>query len=577
MRSRLLPSLLSMALLLPAGSVVLAAPSGQEAAADRQVAQARAAQAEGLTGQVVFQLLLGEVALQRGQLELAVSAYRDLAQRTRDPAVIKRALELAGGARQYGIALELVRLWTELEPESREARQSLASLLIMAGRIEELDAPVSQMLAADPDNLGDNFMALNRMLARHQDKQAVLDFIERMAQSYPTLPQAYYALALAALNAGQLERARFEVHRARGLKPDWEAPVLLEAQIILKEPGEGRTEEARRLLSDYLERQPGAVEVRLQLARILIGARQYAQARQQFEQLLRQAPDNPDVVYPVAMLALQEQDLETARIQLARLLELPFPDRGAVRFFLGQVEEAAGNPAAALEHYRQVAGGGQYLAARSRAAQLLAQMGRREEAVAFLRRSEARAPQEKAQLAQLEAQLLREAGQYAAAHATLAAALKQQPEQPDLLYDTALAAEKLGKLQEMETLLRKLIRLQPDNAHAYNALGYTLADRNLRLKEARELIEKATRLAPEDPFIMDSLGWVLYRQGRLQEARATLEKAYAIKADPEIAAHLGEVLWRLGLNAEAMALWQKALEQAPGNETLKSTLKKFQP
>lgn len=576
MRSRLLPSLLFMALFLPAGAGVLAAPSGQEAA-DRQVAQARAAQAEGLTGQVVFQLLLGEVALQRGQLELAVSAYRDLALRTRDPDVIKRAVELAGGARQYGIALELVRLWTEIEPESREARQTLASLLIMAGRIEELDAPVSQMLAGDPDNLGDNFMALNRMLARHQDKQAVLDFIERMAQSYPTLPQAYYALALAALNAGQLERARFEARRARGLKPDWELPVLLEAQIILKEPGEGRTEEARRLLSDYLERQPGAVEVRLQLARVLIGARQYAQARQQFEQLLRQAPDNPDVIYPVAMLALQEQDLETARTQLARLLELPFPDRGAVRFFLGQVEEAAGNPAAALEHYRQVAGGGQYLAARGRAAQLLAQMGRREEAIAFLRWSEARAPQEKAQLAQLEAQLLRESGQYAAAHATLAAALKLQPEQPDLLYDTALAAEKLGNLQEMETLLKKLIRLQPDNAHAYNALGYTLADRNLRLKEARELIEKATRLAPEDPFIMDSLGWVLYRQGRLQEARATLEKAYAIKADPEIAAHLGEVLWRLGLRAEALALWQQALEQAPGNETLKSTLKKFQP
>ena len=577
MRSRLLPSLLSMALLLTAGGMALAAPSGQDAAVDRQVAQARAGQAEGLTGQVVFQLLLGEVALQRGQLELAVSAYRDLALRTRDPAVIKRAVELAGAARQYGIALELVRLWNELEPESREARQSLAGLLVMAGRIDELDGPVGEMLAADPDNLADNFLALNRMLARHQDKQAVLAFVERMAQPYPTLPEAYYAIALAAFNAGQLERARFETHRARGLKPDWEAPVLLEAQIVLKEPGEGRTEEAVRLLAGHLERRPGAVEVRLHLARVLIGARQYAQARQQFEQLLRQAPDNPDVIYPVAMLALQEQDLETARTQLSRLLELPFPDQGAVRFFLGQVEEAAGNPGAALEQYRQVAGGGQYLAARSRAAQLLVQMGRREEALALLRQSEVRAPRERAQLVQLEAQLLREAGQYAAAHATLTAALKLQPEQPDLLYDTALAAEKLGKLQEMESLLRKLIKLQPENAHAYNALGYTLADRNLRLREARELIEKATRLAPEDPFIMDSLGWVQYRQGRLEEARATLEKAYAIKADPEIAAHLGEVLWRLGLRSEALALWQKALEQAPGNETLQATLKKFKP
>lgn len=574
MSSRLLVSLLSMALLLPVGGTALAASSEQEAEAARL---ARAGQTEGLTGQVVFQILLGEVALQRGQVELAVSAYQDLALRTRDPAVLKRAVELAGAAQQYGIALELARLWSELEPESPQARQSLAGLLVMAGRIDELDGPVSQLLAASPDELGDNFLGLNRLLARHQDKQAVLAFVERMAQPYPTLPEAYYAIALAASNAGQLERARFEVRRARGLKPDWDAPVLLEAQIALKEAGEGRVEEAARLLSEYLQRQPGAVEIRLHLARILIGAKQYPEARKQFERLLKQEPNNPEVVYPVAMLALQEQDLETARSQFARLLELPFPDRGAVRFFLGQVEEAAGNPAAALSHYEQVSGGAQYLAARGRGAQLLTEQGKREEALAFLRQSDVRAPREKAQLAQLEAQLLREAGRYAEVHATLAAALKLQPEQPDLLYDTALAAEKLGKLQEMEAHLKKLIKLQPDNAHAYNALGYSLADRNLRLKEAHELILKATKLAPQDPFIMDSLGWVLYRQGKLQEAREVLEKAYALKADPEIAAHLGEVLWRLGQQQEALALWQKAQAQAPDNETLQATLKKFKP
>lgn len=575
MPSRLLPPLVSLALLLPAAGAAQAAPAGPEAAVDRHIAAA--SQADGLTGQVVFQLLLGEVALQRGQIDLALGAYRDLALRTRDIAVIKRAVELAGAARQYGVALELVRLWNELEPDSREARQNLAGLLVMAGRIDELDAPVRDMLAADPDSLADNFLALNRMLARHQDKAAVLAFIERMAQPYPTLAEAYYAIALAAFNAGQLERARFELGRARGLKPDWDAPVLLEAQIVLKEPGDGRPAEAARLLAAYLERHPAALEVRLHLARVLIGAREYADARRQFEYLLRQAPDNPEVIYPIAMLALQEQDLETARAQLSRLLELPFPDPGAVRFFLGQVEEAAGQPMAALEQYRQVSGGTQYLAARSRAAQLLVQQGQRDAALALLRQSDARAPRDKAQLAQLEAQILREAGQYAAAYATLAAALKQQPEQPDLLYDTALAAEKLGKLQETETLLRKLIKLQPEHAHAYNALGYTLADRNLRLKEARELIEKASRLAPEDPFIMDSLGWVQYRLGRLEEARATLEKAYALKADPEIAAHLGEVLWRLGLRAEAQALWQKALEHAPDNATLRATVRKFAP
>lgn len=574
MSSRLLASLLSVALFLPLGGAALAASPAQEAEAARL---ARAGQAEGLTGQVVFQILLGEVALQRGQVELAVSAYQDLALRTRDPAVLKRAVELAGAAQQFGIALELARLWGEVEPESQQARQSLAGLLVLAGRIEELDGPVRQLLAASPADLGGNFMGLNRLLARHQDKQAVLAFVERMAQPYPTLPEAYYAIALAAMNAGQLEQARFEAGRARGLKPDWDAAVLLEAQIILKESGEGRVDEAVRLLSDYLQRQPGALEPRLHLARILIGAKKYPEARKQFEELLKREPNNSEVVYPVAVLALQEQDLETARTLFARLLELPFPDRGAVRFFLGQVEEAAGNQAAALQHYEQVSGGAQYLTARGRGAQLLVEQGRREEALDFLRQSEVRAPQEKAQLAQLQAQLLREAGRHAEAHAALAAALKQQPEQPDLLYDTALAAEKLGKLQEMETHLKKLIKLQPGNAHAYNALGYSLADRNLRLKEAHGLIQKASSLAPQDPFIMDSLGWVLYRQGKLQEAREVLEKAYSLRADPEIAAHLGELLWRLGRRQEALDLWQKALAQAPNNETLQATLKKFKP
>ncbi|MGB4673009.1 MAG: tetratricopeptide repeat protein [Azovibrio sp.] len=574
MSSRLLASLLFMALLLPVGGAALAAPSEQDEAA---AWLARAGQTEGLTGQVVFQLLLGEVALQRGQVNLAVSAYQDLALRTRDPAVVKRAVELAGAAQQYGMALELARIWVELEPESQQARQSLAGLLVMAGRIDELDGPISQLLAADPASLGANFLDLNRLLARHPDKPAVLAFVERMAQPYPTLPEAYYAIALAAFNAGQLERARFEVRRAQKLKPEWEAPVLLESQIVLKEAGEERVDEAVRLLSDYLQRHPGAVEVRLHLARVLIGAKRYPEARQQFDALLKLEPDNPEVVYPVAMLALQEQDLETARRQFSRLLELPFPDRDVVRYFLGQIEEAAGDKAAALQHYKQVEGGAQYLMARGRGAQLLVEQGKRDEALAFLRQSTVRTPQEKVHLAQMQAQLLREGGQYAAAYATLAAALKLQPEQPDLLYDTSLAAEKLGKFQEMETLLKKLIKLQPDNAHAYNALGYSLADRNLRLKEAHELIQKATSLAPQDPFIMDSLGWVLYRQGKLQEAREVLEKAYALKADAEIAAHLGEVLWRQGRHQEALELWQKAQAQAPHNETLQAILKKFKP
>jgi Flp pilus assembly protein TadD len=278
------------------------------------------------------------------------------------------------------------------------------------------------------------------------------------------------------------------------------------------------------------------------------------------------------------MLSLQEKDFDAARRHFARLLELPFPDPGAVRFFLARTEEEAGNSRKAVEYYLQVPDGAHYLSARQRATKMMAsEEGGLAAARALLQASNARGATEKTILVLIEAQLLREADLHDENLEFLRAALKSQPENQELLYETAMAAEKTGHLAEMETHLKTLIRLQPDNAHAYNALGYSLADRNLRLSEAYALIRKASVLAPQDPYIMDSLGWVLYRQGQYQQALTTLTAAYTLKEDPEIAAHMGEVLWQLGLQEDARTLWQKAAVSAPDNATLKATLKKFQP
>jgi tetratricopeptide (TPR) repeat protein len=277
------------------------------------------------------------------------------------------------------------------------------------------------------------------------------------------------------------------------------------------------------------------------------------------------------------MLSLQEKDYAAARKHFARLLELPFPDPGAALFFLARTEEEDGNPRKAVEYYLQVPSGAHYLLARQHAAKALVTQGDLGAARALLHSSNAANEPEKTTLVLIEAQLLREAELHAENLEFLRSALKAQPENQDLLYEVAMAAEKTDQLAEMETYLKTLIRLQPDHAHAYNALGYSLADRNLRLPEAYDLIMKASALAPQDPYIMDSLGWVLYRQGQYQQALTTLETAYNIKADPEIAAHMGEVLWQLGKQEDARVLWQKAATDAPNNATLKATLQKFQP
>jgi Flp pilus assembly protein TadD len=176
-----------------------------------------------------------------------------------------------------------------------------------------------------------------------------------------------------------------------------------------------------------------------------------------------------------------------------------------------------------------------------------------------------------------EAQLLREAGRNADAHQALTAALERQPDQPELLYEVALLAEKLGRVDELESRLRRLIEIKPDHAHALNALGYSLADRNIRLVEARTLIDRALELAPNDPFILDSKGWVLFRQGETQAALDTLNQAFGIRPDPEIAAHLGEVLWSIGRKDEARQTWDTARKEHPANEALAETVKRLQP
>ncbi|MDR2164142.1 MAG: tetratricopeptide repeat protein [Zoogloeaceae bacterium] len=561
------PALLCAFVLIPFTAV------GEDASV--KPAETRNVSPEAIT-QPIFQLLLGEMAIQNGQIETAARAYSDLAFRSRDLAVIKRAVELAGAARQYDLALALARQWRELEPESQEANLALINFLAVSGNIEEMEAPIGTLLAASPERAGENFLSLNRVLASHADHKAALTLLRQLARAYPDLPEAHHAVANAAAVAEEFGLARAEARQAQALKPEWIAPVLLEAQVVLRGDQATRTDDAIAILSGYLERYPDASDLRMALARILLGEKRYPEARVQFDRLLQKSPDNPDVVYPVAMLALQEKDFETARRLLQHLTTLP-ADRNIVHYFLGLLEEEAGNREAARQYLEQVNAGPQYLFARARLAQYLADAGKVNEARAFLHRTSVHTAREKTQLIQLEAQLLRDAGRFREAYDFIAQALKTDPEQGDLLYEAAMIAEKVGKLAEMESLLKKLIDLQPDNAHAYNALGYSLADRNLRLAEAHELIVKAVRLAPQDPFIMDSMGWVLYRQGKLEEALTVLQNAYRINADPEIAAHLGEVQWMLGRRDEAAAIWRKAASEAPENETLQAAMRKFRP
>ena len=524
-----------------------------------------------LSEEALYQFLLAEIAGQRGDLKVALDLYLTLAKNTHDPRVAKRATEIAIYARQLELAIEAARIWVETDPESTPARQALTSLLITTQKLEETVPLLEKWLKLGKDSVGDDFMHLGRLLSRYPDKRVVLSLLQKLAQPYLSIPETHFALAQAAANAEEYELATKEVKEASRLRAGWELAALLEAQLLKQKSTKAMFDFFRA----YLKKYPQSKEIRLAYARALVAEKLYSGARTEFQKLLKDFPDNAEVVFAVGLLSIQLQDYMTAETNLKHLLELDFKDRANVLLYLGQVAEEQKKWANALKWYSQVEAGEQYLTAQIRYAFVLNKQSNLSEARKHLQQVTISNNQDRAQLLLSEVQLLREEGQYKEAFEILETALQKQPNHPDLLYDYAMIAEKLNRMDILESNLQKVIQIKPDHAHAYNALGYSLADRSLRLNEAMGYIEKALKLSPEDAFIIDSMGWVHYKMGNIKEAMEYLRKAFAVRQDPEIAAHLGEVLWKAGNQGEAQKIWDDASKKTPDNEVLVNTIKRF--
>ena len=545
----------------------LAFPGGLTA----QPAAKPAAPGAELNEPMLYEFLLGEIALQRGDAELAAQTYLELARRTGDARVARRAVEVANQARLPALALEAAKTWQKIEPQSPQALQVVAALLVGAKRVDEAEPYLEKLLATEGVNLENGFLQLSRLLAGNPDKKSNLRVVRKLAGQYPQLAQAHFAIAQAALAAGDEPAALAAIREAAALRPEWELAALFEAQVLQKRSPAA----AAKRLGEFVEKNPTSREARMNYARALVADKRFPEARKQFEAVLAANPGNTEVIYAVGLLAFQLKDYPVAEENMKRLLGMGYRDANGVRYLLGQMAEEQKQWPDAIEWYEGIKSGDHALPARMRTAGAIAKQGKLDEARAFLKRVGADHPGEQVQLLVTEAQLLREANRHGDAFDLLGEALAKEPEQPELLYDLALTAEKLERYDLLESHLRKLIQVKPDHAHAYNALGYSFAERNTQLPEARKLIEKALELAPEDYFIIDSLGWVQYREGDLKGAAETLRRAYAGRPDAEIGAHLGEVLWQLGEREEADRVWQESLKASPENETLLKTIKRL--
>lgn len=535
-----------------------------------QAEEAGPPQAQELTSEFIYKYLIGEVAGQRGDVALASSIFYDLAKNTRDARLAERAARAAVYGNQQQLALRSAGLWAELDPKSVEAQQAMAQLLLGEGNLEDARPYLEKLLVAD-DTRANGFLYLNGILSRHPDKDAVLELIRTLAAPYPKQAEARLAVAHLALNAGQHQLAIQELTAAESLRPGWEASAALHGEVLLRES----PEKALKFYQDYLKKYPDASNTRLTYAKLLVNEKKLDEARVQFTKLADTVQENPEMAVVVGLLAGQLGDYAEADKYFKQALEHGYKEPEQLYLYLGQSAEKQKRNADALAWYKQVQSDELRFDAQLRIAALLASESKLAEARQLLHSIPNMTSEQEAVALQVEANLLVQDKQHEEAYAILDRAINTLPNTPEMIYDFAMLAEKVQRFDVMEQQLRKLILLKPDFAQAYNALGYTLADRNERLDEAASLIQKALELSPNDHYILDSMGWVQYRLGMLEEAADYLRRAYSEQTDPEIAAHLGEVLWQQGKREEALKTWEEALRAHPNNEILINTTKKF--
>ena len=502
-----------------------------------------------ITGELLYEILLGELNLRQGEPAAGFSLLLDAARKSNDVQLFDRAVEIALQARSGDGALMAARAWSQAWPQDRKANNQVLQILLALNQVNESLEPLKKELLLAPEMERDNTINLiPRHYARVSDKKRAVSVVEQALEPYlvknnPTAAAAWTSVGRMRLASNDVSGAIDAVKKGQATDPKAMGPSLLALELMGR-----KVNDAEPLVQLALKRQD-STELAMSHTRVLIELERYAEAVSQLQAVTRKDPKVAE-----AWLVL-----------------------GSIQYEQGQDKEAE----ASLSRYVRLASQAPndnntrgLTQAQTRRASLLARQGKLNEARQLIQQLPASNAEEQRNRTLAEVQLLRDHRQWQAAFDLLAA---HSGESVDLLYEQAMLAEKLNKLDEMEKLLRAVIAKNPSYYNAYNALGFSLADRNLRLHEAKQLIIKALTFAPDDPFITDSLGWVEFRLGNLPSALSYLQKAYKARADAEIAAHLGEVLWHLKRTDEALQIWREGLATSPNNETLQETLQRLKP
>jgi len=558
------------------------------------IAQAQAPQtpqaepaSSALDAMLFYQLLLGELNVSGGDPGAGYSLILDAARRQKDPLLFRRAVEVALQARSGDSALAAARAWSQTLPGDAEADRFTLQILLALNRVAETGPVLRSVLQTLPAaERNEALNAIPQTFARASDKAQAAAAVREAVAPFLTLPahgaSAWTTVGRMELAQDRLPQALDAARRGHAIEPASPFPALLALELL--ERGQAEAEPLIRQQIDAARNaSPRDLGVSIGYARVLLDLQRLRDARVQLERLTTRAADQPEPWLLLGSLQVQDRAYDAARLSLQTYIGLVRDGadarmrRGLTQAYLlmAEIAEREQDFVAANAWLDRIDNPEDIMATQLRRASVLARQGRMAEARTLLRALPERRPDDARLKLVGEAQLLREFKDYRGAYEVYGEAVQRYPQEPELLYERALMAERAGLPAEMERLLRELIAAKPDHHHAYNALGYSLADRNERLPEAKQLIEKAVAMAPNDPFIQDSLGWVEFRLGNTERALAILRDAYGKRPDPEIAAHLGEVLWARGQRDEALKIWREGLLQGSDNETLQQTLRRL--
>lgn len=527
------------------------------------------------SNELLFQLLAGEFAGNSGELDMAVQYYRQAAFSSDDSRIASRATYIALYGEDYERALEAVDRWHELDPDDNDVLKLYAVIYLKLHQPKKAVEYIKAMLTVSEESSKHNALVVKSLLGKETDVKDGLVVLKSLVKSSPDNMHFLILQARYLAQLEQYEEAIATLNRVLEIDPGMSNVHIIKSKILSVI---GRKAEARESVLTVLLEQPEDYALRLSYARMLVEERLYEQAREQFLILKDQNPDNAEVLLSLSLLYIDTDQLDNAVTDLEHLLEIG-KKVDVANYYLGRIAHNNKQFKKAIAHYVKVQSPDYVFEAKLRISGLFALLDRHEEAIEQLEFLASQQTQWSLRVRAYLAlgEILRNLNRYDETLEMYNRVLTQNPDDADLLYARAMVAEKVDRIDITEADLLKVLSAEPENAHALNALGYTLADKTERLEEAYIYIKKAAALVPDDPAILDSLGWVSYRLGRLQDAIKWMEMAYDKLIDAEIAAHYGEILWKDNQHEKAEKVWQSGIEVNANHPVLVETMKRLRP